>query len=304
MENKSILIQSDEVTKNMMNELQDDMIDSLSRVANNMTEEVMEILKPIEKKLNEFKREFQDFQEDNEDFGEQIDELNNNLSKVSQSIKNTLEDSIKKIIIEQTIVINNSLNKLVENTEKIKVDIENNENELLKAVQNSTHVISEQIKTIEIEKIDERIDSLEENIEHKTKSVNNNIRQLDETLEQRAELLNKNVEDKIALLGKYIVREENISKEDILNKIDGININEIEKRIELVGKGIENNLSNSEDNILERVNAINEKIDAKNILIEIISKMENEFTQKINKIQEEVEWGNRSFFSRLFGKKR
>lgn len=89
--------------------------------------------------------------------------------------------------------------------------------------------------------------------------------------------MNKNVEDKIVFLGKYIVREENISKEDILNKIDGININEIEKRIELVGKGIENNLFNSEDNILERVNVINEKIDVKNILIEIISKMENEF---------------------------
>ena len=46
MENKSILIQSDEVTKNIMSEIQEDMINSLSKVSRNMSEDVIEKLKP------------------------------------------------------------------------------------------------------------------------------------------------------------------------------------------------------------------------------------------------------------------
>ena len=56
MEDKSILIQCDEMTKNMMGELQDDMMDSLSKISKNMTSEVIEKIKTLEKKLNDFKK--------------------------------------------------------------------------------------------------------------------------------------------------------------------------------------------------------------------------------------------------------
>ena len=55
MDDKSILIQSDEVTKNIMSEIQEDMINSLSKVSRNMSDEVIEKLKPIEKKINDLK---------------------------------------------------------------------------------------------------------------------------------------------------------------------------------------------------------------------------------------------------------
>ena len=42
MENDLISIQCDEITKNMMSELQYDMIDSLSKVSKSMTQEVMD----------------------------------------------------------------------------------------------------------------------------------------------------------------------------------------------------------------------------------------------------------------------
>ena len=44
MENDLISIQCDEVTKNIMNEIQDDMISSLSKVSKNMTQDVIEKL--------------------------------------------------------------------------------------------------------------------------------------------------------------------------------------------------------------------------------------------------------------------
>ena len=91
MENKSILIQSDEVTKNIMSEIQEDMTNSLSKVSRNMSEDVIEKLKPLEKKINDLKGNFQEFQE--EDFEEKIEDLNNNILKITKSIESTIEDS-------------------------------------------------------------------------------------------------------------------------------------------------------------------------------------------------------------------
>ena len=107
MENKSILIQSDEVTKNIMSEIQEDMINSLSKVSRNMSEDVIEKLKPLEKKINDLKGNFQEFQE--EDFEEKIEDLNNNILKITKSIESTIEVAINNIIKEQNKVLFESI---------------------------------------------------------------------------------------------------------------------------------------------------------------------------------------------------
>ena len=107
MENKSILIQSDEVTKNIMSEIQEDMINSLSKVSRNMSEDVIEKLKPLEKKINDLKGNFQEFQE--EDFEEKIEDLNNNILKITKSIEGTIEIAISNIVKEQNKVLFESI---------------------------------------------------------------------------------------------------------------------------------------------------------------------------------------------------
>lgn len=228
MEEKSILIQSDEVTKNIMNEIQDDMINLLSKVSRKTSEEVSEKLKPIEKKINDLKGNFQEFQE--EEFQEKLEELNNSISKITKSIENTIEMSIKKNVEEQNKVLFES------------------------------------------------------------------------------------IEERLAILGLKVVKDAANNKEAILNKISDINIDKIEEKVleseksikgkvESVEKSIERSLISSTDLVLGKIKNIDDKIKDKDIIIELISKLENELNEKIDNIQEEVEWGNKSFFARLFGKR-
>ena len=105
MEDKSILIQCDEMTKNMMGELQEDMIDSLSKVSKTMTAEVVEKMKPMEKKINDLKKELGDFLDDNEEFQEMIESLNGSMDSITKSIEKTIESSIMKVIGEHSTVI-------------------------------------------------------------------------------------------------------------------------------------------------------------------------------------------------------
>lgn len=236
MENKSILIQSDEVTKNIMSEIQGDMINSLSKVSRNMSEDVIEKLKPLEKKINDLKGNFQEFQE--EDFEEKIEDLNNNILKITKSIESTIETAISNMIKEQ-------------------------------------------------------------NME-----------------------LFKSIEERLAILGLKVVKDAANNKADILNKINDINVDKIQEKIELIEnsieekvefleKSMENNSDNNKKVILGKINDINDniddindKIEDKDILIELINKLEDELNTKIGNIKEEVEWGNKSFFTRLFGKRR
>jgi hypothetical protein len=229
MEEKSILIQSDEVTKNIMSEIQEDMINLLSKVSRNMSEEVTEKLKPIEKKVNDLKGKFQEFQE--EDFEEKLEELNNSILKITKSIENTIEVTIKKNILEQNKVLFES------------------------------------------------------------------------------------IEERLAILGLKVVKDAANNKEAILNKIDNINIDKIEEKVEILEKSIEgkaelleksigSNLFDNKISILGKINDINDKIEDKDIIIELINKLEDALNEKIDYIQEQVEWGNKSFFARLFGKRR
>ncbi len=218
MEEKSILIQSDEVTKNIMNELQEDMINSLSKVSRNMSEELIDKLKPIEKKINDLKGNFQEFQED--EFEEKIEDLNNNILNIAKSIGSIIEDAINNIIIEQNKVLFQS------------------------------------------------------------------------------------IEERLAILGIKVVKDVASNKESILNKIDSIHVDKIEEKVELLEKFMQDKLDNNKKLILGKINEVNHKIEDKDVLIELINKLEGKLDIKINKIQKEVEWGNKSFIARIFGKRR
>ena len=229
MENKSILIQSDEVTKNIMSEIQEDMINSLSKVSRNMSEDVIEKLKPLEKKINDLKGNFQEFQE--EDFEEKIEDLNNNILKITKSIESTINEVISNMVKEKNKVLFES------------------------------------------------------------------------------------IEERLAILGLKVVKDAANNKESILNKIDDINMdkieekvelmeNSIEEKVELLEKSMEDNLDNNKKIILDKIKHINDKIEDKDILIELINKLEGDINTKIENMQQEVEWGNKSFFARIFGKRR
>ena len=267
MEDKSILIQCDEMTKNMMGELQDDMMDSLSKISKNMTSEVIEKIKTLEKKLNDLKKEIGDFLDDNEDFQEMIEEVNGNLNDITKSIESTVESSIikvmgehSKIMIEHNKLFNENLHKLMEDSQIIK-----------ESFNNSNNAVSD-----ELQKLDSKIDGL-------------NFEQL---------------EDKLAILGLKIVKDADKNKNEIIDKIGNINTNNIEEEILKLNQGMESNFFSNKQLMCEKLREISDKIDEKELLIKIIHGYENDINEKIQKIQEEVEWGNRSFLSRIFGKKR
>ena len=228
MDDKSILIQSDEVTKNIMNEIQEDMINSLSKVSRNMSEEVLEKLKPIEKKINDLKASFQEFKE--EEFEEKFEDLNTSLLKLPKFIEGSLECAISNIVKEQN------------------------------------------------------------------------------------KLLFQSLEERLAILGLKIVKDVTNTKEAIINKIDTINLDKIEEKVEEMEKTVEEKAENLEKSleenmnnntaILNKVRSIDDKIEDKDELIKLINNMQEELSIKMEIIKEEAEWGNKSFFTRLFGKRR
>ena len=240
MENKSILIQSDEVTKNIMSEIQEDMMNSLSKVSRNVSEEVIEKLKPIEKKINDLKGSFQVFQED--EFEEKLEDLNNNILKITKSIESNIDLAINNIIREQNKALFESLEeRLAILGIKLVKDATNNKEAILNKIDN-----------INMDKVFEKV-----------------------------ELLDKSIQEKSGILEKSV-----------------------EEKVEFLEKSIEDNFDNNKNLILEKLIDINEKIEDKDILIERINNVEYEISTRIKIMQEEVEWGNKNFFARLFGKRR
>lgn len=240
MEDKSILIQSDEVTKNIMSELQDDMINSLSKVSKNMSEEIIEKFKPIEKKINDLKTSFQEFQE--EEFEEKIEDINSSVLKITKSIESTIEAAIGNIIKEQNKVLFDSLEeRLAILGLKVVKDAANNKELILNKIDNFS------------------VDKLEEKVE----------------------LLEKSIDEKVGLIEKSI-----------------------EEKTEALERTVEDNLDNSKNSILGKISNINDKIEDKDVLIELINNLEGRLNEKMDKIEEEVEWGNKSFLNRIFGKRR
>jgi len=206
MENNSISIQCDEVTKNIMDELQDEMIMSLTKISKEMSGEVVEKLKPIERKINDLR---DDISDENEEALEKLEDINKTIYKMTSSIENILEECLNNVMTKEDNVLNNKLIKIIEENEYIK------------------------------------------------------------------EKINVNNKSIVALNSR---------------------IDELEKS--MMGSFFDNKML-----FTEKVNAINEKIDEKNILIQIVSKLEDEFSKQLSKLQEEVEYSNRPFFSKLFNKR-
>jgi len=206
MENNSISIQCDEVTKNIMDELQDEMITSLTKISKEMSGEVVEKLKPIERKINDLR---DDISDENEEALEKLEDINKTIYKMTSSIENILEECLNNVMTKEDNVLNNKLIKIIEENEYIK------------------------------------------------------------------EKINVNNKSIVALNSR---------------------IDELEKS--MMGSFFDNKML-----FTEKVNAINEKIDEKNILIQIVSKLEGEFSKQLSKLQEEVEYSNRPFFSKLFNKR-
>ena len=240
MENKSILIQSDEVTKNIMSEIQEDMINSLSKVSRNMSEDVIEKLKPLEKKINDLKGNFQEFQE--EDFEEKIEDLNNNILKITKSIESTIEIAISNMVKDQNKVLFESIEERMAIL-GLKV---------VKDAANNKEAILNKINDINVDKIEEKVEIVEKSINGKIESVEKSI----------------------------------------------------EETVESLGKAMEDNLDNNKNLILGKIKNIDDKIKDKDIIIELINKLDEQLNEKIDYIHEEVEWGNKSFFGRIFGKRR
>lgn len=206
MENNSISIQCDEVTKNIMDELQDEMITSLKKVSKEMSGEVAEKLKPIERKISDLR---DDISDENEETLEKLEDLSKSIYKMTSSIENILEECLNNVMTKEDNILNNKLIKIIEEN-------------------------------------------------------------------------------------KYIKEKMHANNESIVEL--NSRINELEKS--MLGSFFDNKML-----FTEKVNAINEKIDEKNILIQIVSKLEGEFSKQLSKLQEEVEYSNRPFFSKLFNKR-
>lgn len=206
MENKSISIQCDEVTKNLMDELQDEMVISLTKVSKDISVEILDKLKPLEKRITDLR---EDISDENEETLEKLEDLNKSINKMTSSIENILEECLNNIMAKEDNIL------------KIKLDSLSKENEAMKQ-------------------------KIEEN-------------------------------------NKYIIH--------LNSKIDGLE------------KIIERNFFENKMLFVEKLNKVSEHIDEKNMLIQIVSKLEGEFSDKLSSIQEEVEYLNQSFISKIFKKK-
>lgn len=252
MDKKSLLVQCDEVTKNMMDELQQDMIESLSKISKNITDELKETLKPIEKKIIILKDELDD---GNEETQEKIEEINEHISKISKCVEVISEEHSK--------LLNRGLNRIAVTLEKLKERIEQSDKE-----------------------VETRISEKLENIGEKIDNVN---------LES--------LEDKLAILGVKMVKNSGSNKEEIINKINEINVDEAIEKVNLLEDAIKTNINNSCEAI-EKLDSVHEKMLEKYEIMNMINDMEKRLNKKVITIQEEVEWGNKSFFARIFGKRR
>lgn len=283
MEKDLISIQCDEVTKNIMNEIQDDMISSLSKVSKNMTQDVIEKLKPMEKKIHDLKSNFEDFAEDNEEFIEKVDSLSNALDNISKSIEVIIESSIIKVMNEQSKmmlehnkVFNENLHKIIDNTVQIQDSIFTSKEEII-----------DEVKKADNSEIKTSINSLEEKIDDKIDNINF-----------------EPLEDKLAILGLKLVKEASGNKDVILEKLEDMKNDDVLSKIKELEQKVDSNFFSNKELLLEKVDGLKDKIDEKELLIKIIHGFEKEFASKIDSIKEEVEWGNKSIFARIFGKKK
>ena len=126
MEDKDILIQCDEVTKNIMDELQEEMIDSLNKVSKDMQNELLLNIKPIEKKVADLKEDLTDA---NDDIIEKIDDISRSFKKMTDSMESILNESMNNMLMKEDNVLVERLNRVLKDTLLIKQGVKvNNDN--------------------------------------------------------------------------------------------------------------------------------------------------------------------------------
>lgn len=150
MEDKDILIQCDEVTKNIMDELQEEMISSLNKVSKDMQNELILSIKPIEKKVGDLK---EDLSDSNEDVMEKVEDISKALKKMTDSMESILNECMNNMLMKEDNVLVERLNKVLKDTLLIKQGVKvNNDNTI--AVNNK---IDELQKSVEGSFFDNKI---------------------------------------------------------------------------------------------------------------------------------------------------
>lgn len=126
MEDKDILIQCDEVTKNIMDELQEEMISSLNKVSKDMQNELLLNIKPVEKKVGDLKEDLSDL---NEEVMEKVEDISKALKKMTDSMESILNECMNNMLMKEDNVLVERLNKVLKDTLVIKQGVKvNNDN--------------------------------------------------------------------------------------------------------------------------------------------------------------------------------
>lgn len=335
MENKSISIQSDEITKGIMSELEDEMTRALSRISRTMTEEVLDKLKPIEKKISDLKNDFEEVQEDNEDFVYKIDDINKNITNIRKSIENSIEEAVFNVIGDQSKAVSESLEKLLSGTqasyerlekveeniesrivastdsilrninikdmedkidltsENLKNQLDSNKNEIIEKSEINKNEIINKIDSIDVKPMEEKMNSLWAGIEAISEQNKNEIIANFENMDMSG------LEDKLAILGIKVVKDAARNKDEVLSALESINLDNLDHKMNNMEHYIGNKISENEKAVFEKLDKMHSKIGEKDDLIKLINRVES----KVEVLQEEVEWGNKSLFSKIFGKR-
>ncbi len=207
MEHNDILIECDEVTKNIMEELADEMAGSLSRISKELQKDISLSIRPIEKKLNDLK---EDLIDENEEIIEKIEDINKSISKMTLSIEDVLNECINNVMLKEDNILNERINKLIKDTSL-----------LLQGV-----------------------------------------------------------------------------------KVNNDNTIAVNSKIDELKKSVEGNFFDNKMLLHDKMNNIKSVIDEKNMLMETISNYEKEHDKKLKSIMEELEYSNKSFFYKLFNRRK
>lgn len=263
MKDKSIAIKCDEMTQEVMKDLQQAMESSFSRTSENLSEEIIQKLEPINSSLNKLRN-------GNEENVGKLDDLIEEIRNISKSIKSNINEQIKSILKEQAQTMEKAMDDFNNSTQEIKHMIEEKDN----VVSNKLGEFKKNILN-EIVKLNDKIDN---------KTIIELVNKLESNFNDRFNSMREELKS-----GKEEIRSLNAQSEE-----------EIVRKLEIV---VDKNASTNKEDILNEILKINHKIDDKAV-IEIINKLELSFNERFNSIQEEVEWGNKSLFAKIFGRKR
>ncbi|HCW52987.1 MAG TPA: hypothetical protein DG753_04445, partial [Clostridium sp.] len=180
------------------------------------------------------------------------------------------------MMVEHNKILNDNLHKILDNIVQIQDSVITSKEEII-----------DEIKKIDNTEVKSSINSLEEKIDDKIDNINF-----------------EPLEDKLAILGIKLVKEASGNKDLILEKLEAIQNDDILNKMTELEQKVDSNYFSNKELLLEKVDSITDKIDQKELLIQIIHGFEKEFASKIDSIKEEVEWGNKSIFARMFGRRK